>query len=104
MVATVTKTAPATGPRLYVYYRVGEGDLLPTADAVRRLQRHLCAGFAGLRGELLRRPGASGGVVTLMECYYGAADMPALPQALDAAARDAGLPQPRHVELFVALD
>jgi hypothetical protein len=85
--------------RLYVYYRVPEAALADTLAAVRRMQAALAAGHPGLRTELLRRPELRDGEVTLMETYAGALS-PALEAALTAAA--GALPQPRHIERFVA--
>ena len=83
--------------RLYVYYRVDEAALPATVAAVHALQSGLRAAHPGLRAGLQRRPETQLGQVTLMEAYAGAVT-PVLLQALDVAA--AGLPQPRHNEVF----
>lgn len=91
--------SPAAAPqrRLYIYYRVPESALAATLDAVRAVQADLLAAHAGLATELLRRPEAGNGEVTLMEAYGGGLDEARL--AAIAAATSA-LPQPRHHELF----
>jgi hypothetical protein len=86
--------------RLYVYYRVDEAALAATVAAVHALQMALCATHPGLSVGLQRRPETALGQVTLMETYAGAVTLD-LRQALDKAA--AGLPQPRHNEVFDAL-
>ena len=83
--------------RLYIYYAVAESRLAATVAAVRAMQARLSADHPGLQAELLRRPESRDGQVTLMEIYAGGVT-PALLAALDSAA--AGLPQPRHNEVF----
>lgn len=87
--------------RLYVYYKLPEAALPATLAAVRRVQAGLRAAHPGLTAELLRRPEAPGGMVTLMEAYAGA-----LAPAVEAAIAEAtsALPQPRHSERFDLLE
>ncbi|MDE2397512.1 MAG: DUF4936 family protein [Burkholderiales bacterium] len=94
--------------RHYVYYRVHEPDLADACATVAALQRELRAAHPGLEAELLRRPGAAEGFVTLMEVY---AKPPGLEAELgaaievEAAARlGRVLVGPRHVEVFETLD
>ena len=90
-------------PCLYVYYTLPPDALAATVAQVRAQQRSLLQAHAGLRAELLRRPGLNNGQVTLMEAYTGALP-PGLAQALDQAAADAGWPTPRHAEWFEPID
>ena len=83
--------------RLYVYYRVPQATLAATLLAVRAMQAALVAAHPGLRAQLMRRPEAREGGITLMEAYAGAVS-PALEAAL--AERSRALPQPRHNEYF----
>ena len=83
--------------RLYVYYRVPQAALAATLLAVRAMQAALVAAHPGLRAELMRRPEAREGDITLMEAYAGTVS-PALDAALAACSR--ALPQPRHNEYF----
>jgi hypothetical protein len=87
--------------RLYVYYKVPEAALAATVAAARQVQAALCAAHPGLQADLLRRPEATGGLVTLMETYAGA-----LTPAVEAAIAEAtsALPQPRHSERFIPLE
>lgn len=88
-------------PRLYVYYKLPEATLAATVDAVHRVQAALRAAHPGLQADLLRRPEAPAGLVTLMETYAGA-----LTPAVEAAIAEAtsALPQPRHSERFIPLE
>ena len=86
--------------RMYVYYRVALAALPATAAAAHQMQAALLAAHPGLQAELLRRPGAPAGEVTLMEVYAGPLT-PALQAAITQAT--ATLPQPRHSERFETL-
>jgi hypothetical protein len=88
--------------RHYVYYRVPQAQL---AEAVAVIQA-LHAGLqqAGVSPELLRRPGAVNGQVTLMDVYT-LAELDALAfEARAAAALAPWLDGQRHVEIFDRLD
>jgi hypothetical protein len=78
--------------RRYVYYRVREADLAAATAALRALPGDV---------ELLRRPEANDGFVTLMEVHRG--DDPAL-EARCAAAIAPWLQGVRHVEVFAPLE
>lgn len=99
-----TATAADGQARLYVYYKLPPADLGAAVAAARGLQARLCAEHPGLRAELLRRPESPAGQVTVMEAY-AADDAAALGTGFQArlaeAAAQAGLPQPRHTELFI---
>ena len=95
-------TDSATLLHLYVYYQVAESDLAAAVAAVRAMQATLVAAHPGLQADLLRRPELNDGRVTLMETYAGGVT-PALQDALDLAARQWSLPQPRHNEVFEPL-
>ena len=88
-----------------VYYKLPADAHAAWAPQVRTLQAALAARTPGLVCELLRRPQASDGVQTWMETYRADVEGPAqgLVDTIDAAARAAGLPQPRHTEVFVPL-
>ena len=89
--------------RIYVYYRIAQTDLYAVRETVQALQARLCADHAGLRAELLRRPEAAEGQLTLMETYACEQGIDAaLQAAIEAAASHAGLAGPRHVEAFVS--
>ena len=89
--------------RIYVYYRIAQADLDAVREKVLALQARLCADHAGLRAELLRRPEAAEGQLTLMEIYVCEQGIDAVLQAaIEAAASYAGLAGPRHVEAFVS--
>jgi hypothetical protein len=89
--------------RIYVYYRIAQADLDAVREKVLALQARLCADHAGLRAELLRRPEAAEGQLTLMEIYVCEQGIDAaLQAAIEAAASYAGLAGPRHVEAFVS--
>jgi len=96
---------------LYVYYRVAPADWRAAVQAVRELQRRLCAEHPGLIARVLRRPGASADAVTLMEIYAfddgrRAGVDAALRSRIDEAARPLApwLAGPRQTEVFDALD
>jgi hypothetical protein len=78
--------------RRYVYYRVREADLAAAAAALGALPGEV---------ELLRRPGADDGLVTLMEVHRN--EDPAL-EAQCAAAVAPWLQGVRHVEVFAPLE
>jgi hypothetical protein len=89
--------------RIYVYYRIAQADLDAVREKVLALQARLCADHAGLRAELLRRPEAAEGQLTLMEIYVCEQGIDAaLQAAIEAAASYAGLAGPRHLEAFVS--
>lgn len=67
-------SGPAHGNRLYVYYRVPAPLLASTLAQARRLQQGLREAHPRLQAELLRRPGAPLGEVTVMETYALRAD------------------------------
>ena len=77
--------------RRYVYYRVREGDLEAAGAALRALHGDV---------DLLRRPGASDGLVTLMELHRS--DDATL-EARCAAAVAPWLQGVRHIEVFAPL-
>ena len=96
-------TAPA-GRRLFVYYRVPGAELSTVVAAVRELQAALRARHPCLKAALLRRPELRDGAVTLMETYAAAGGIDdVFAAAIERHATDAGLPQPRHVEVFEPL-
>jgi uncharacterized iron-regulated membrane protein len=88
-------------PMLYVYYKLPAERVPAVAAEVRRVQAALCRAHPGLQADLLRRPEAPDGVVTLMETYAGA-----LTPAVEAAIAEAtsALPGPRHSERFIPLE
>jgi len=89
--------------RIYVYYRIAQADLNAVREKVLALQASLCTDHAGLRAELLRRPESAEGQLTLMETYACEHGIDAaLQAAIEAAASQAGLAGPRHVEAFVS--
>lgn len=91
--------------RLYVYYRCAATALGEIAATARAMQTALAALHPGLATELLRRPEIRDGQVTLMEVYAGLPverDSADFEEQLARAARQVALPQPRHVERFIA--
>ena len=84
--------------RHYVYYRVPQARLAEALVAVRSLHAAL-----GAAVELLRRPGLSNGLVTLMEVYQLEDDAVQALEAGAAAALAPWLDGPRHIEVFEAL-
>jgi hypothetical protein len=92
--------------RLFIYYRVDVARAQGALAAVGRMQAALCARHAGLRAELLRRPGSTDSEVTVMETYT--LDAPSgigerLQAEIEAAAAQAlagWLSGARHVEVF----
>jgi hypothetical protein len=83
--------------KFYVYYRVAARDAAAAIASVRALHAGLRG--RGLTAELLRRPGAAAGDVTLMEVY---ADEAAAAEGETASA--AWRIGARHVEAFEPLD
>ena len=91
---------------LYIYYRVAEADLVAACVAARTMQQQICTRYPGLQTDLLQRPQAVDGAVTLMETYTA---LPAncalvmLQTDIEHAAQSmsAGLRVPRHVEVFI---
>ncbi len=92
-----------SGPCLFVYYRLAPAQLAATVASVRAMQSALNQAHAGLRADLLRRPGLQDDQVTLMETYSGALP-PDLAATLAQVARQGNWPQPRHAEGFEPLD
>lgn len=90
--------------RLFVYYRVAIADLPTAVAAVRELQDALRARHPGVDAALLRRPETRDGTATLMETYAAPGGVDdALAADIERLAVDAGLPGPRHVEVFEPL-
>ncbi len=90
--------------RHYVYYRVAQADLAPAVAAVTALQSALRARLPGLGAELLRRPAAKDGQVTLMEVWtFGAGHDVQAVEAEAAAAMAPWCRDGRHLEVFEPL-
>ena len=87
--------------RHYVYYRVPEAQLQAALAALQPLHAELRRGGTAL--ELLRRPGAPQGRVTLMEVYSLDDAAAAAFEARAAAALAPWLDGQRHVEQFEPL-
>jgi hypothetical protein len=87
--------------RHYVYYRVPEAQLQDALVALRPL--HAGLRRDGTAVELLRRPGAPQGRVTLMEVYALDATAAVAYEAAAAAALAPWLDGQRHVEQFEPL-
>ncbi|HZV65682.1 MAG TPA: DUF4936 family protein [Telluria sp.] len=89
---------------LYIYYQVREQHAAALMPRVRAMQAALVARH-GVAGQLKRRPEARDGLQTWMEIYP--ATGAGFEAALDAAVRDAALPEliegPRHTEVFTDL-
>lgn len=85
---------------LYVYYKVPAAQAAALQPAVAALQQALAEAH-GVQPQLKRRPGEQDGVQTWMEIYPGVSE--GFCAALDAAVTQAGLPGPRHTEIFVDL-
>lgn len=90
---------------LYVYYKVRDEDAARLAPLVRALQARV-AGVAGApAAQIKRRPASRDGLQTWMEVYPAVAE--GFPEALEAAAADAGLADllagPRRAEVFMEL-
>ena len=93
-----------TSAVLCVYYKLPAEQHADWAPRVRLCQARVLAQWPGLVAELLQRPDAKEGMETWMETYRHANGLgPALQDAIQQAAVDAGLPAPRHTECFVAL-
>ena len=96
----------ASSPRWFIYYRVHLDDLPVVQATVHRYQAELRSSHPALVAQLLRRPHAAEGLVTLMETYalngQAAADA-AVPAAIEMAARPIArwLRSERHIEEFV---
>jgi transposase len=88
--------------RHYVYYRVPEAQLAPALQALRPLHAELRR--LGAAVELLRRPDAPQGRVTLMDVYSLDDAAAAAFEARAAAALAPWLDGQRHVEQFEPLD
>ena len=112
---TIDAPAPPTARygrrRVYVYYRVAAPQAESAVATALALQSRLCARHGGLRAELMRRPQAAEGQVTLMETYArdAAVDIDGIDAALmrdiDAEASRAFAHLAlgaRHVEVFDA--
>lgn len=92
------------GRRLFVYYRVPVAELSTSVACARALQAALRADHPALDAGLWRRPEPRDGAVTLMETYASRDGIdPTLADTIERRAADAGLPQPRHVEVFEPL-
>ena len=90
--------------RRYVYYRVATADVAAAAAAVAAFQRRWQAGGPGRVAELLRRPGETDGLVTLMEVYACADAAAAVAVETDAARATAAWRRgERHLEVFEPL-
>jgi len=90
--------------RHYVYFRVAAADVEAAVTAIVSMQAALRARHAALRAELLRRPAADDGLVTLMEVYGFAAGHDTAAIAAEAAAASARWCRgTRHVEAFDTL-
>jgi hypothetical protein len=89
---------------LYIYYQVREQHAAALMPRVRAMQATL-AERHGVAGQLKRRPEATDGLQTWREIYP--ATGAGFEAALDAAVRDAALPEliegPRHTEVFTDL-
>lgn len=96
-------------PQWFIYYRVATGDLAAVQDCVRHFQQSLQKQWPGLACGLMRRPGDTDGLVTLMETYApthpasGAASLDLLPSRLEQGppALAAWVKGGRHAETFV---
>lgn len=105
-ISLIGSQSDASSPRWFIYYRVHLDDLPDVQVAVHRFQAELRFSHPALVAQLLRRPHAANGLVTLMETYAlngDAALVAALPAAIELAARPLGrwLRSERHVEMFV---
>lgn len=90
---------------LVVYYKVAAARHAELAPRVRAFQSKLMAQHPGLACELLQRPGTADAGETWMETYrHAPALADALIDSIEQAAAAAGLPAPRHVEVFVPLN
>ena len=93
-------------PSLYIYYRVTEAELAVACRIARAMQQQICCRYPGLQTDLLKRPQAVAGVITLMEIYT---DLPACCELVDlqidiersSEVLSVYLQSTRHVEVFV---
>ncbi len=95
--------------RLYVYYRLPEARWPALLPALEQLQARCRTAMPGLRAELLRRPGSSDGLITVMETYAAEAGIDAaqerrIESAFIGLFQELALPVQRHVEIFETLD
>lgn len=91
---------------VYIYYRVAEADLATACAVARAMQQQICARYPGLQTDLLQRPQAVSGIVTLMEIYTtlpATCELAVLQTDIEQAALSmpAVLQVPRHVEVFI---
>lgn len=91
---------------LYIYYRVAETDLATACAAARAMQQQICTRYPGLQTDLLQRPQAVDGVVTLMEIYTvlpAACELLILQTDIERLIHSmpAVLQVPRQVEVFI---
>lgn len=89
---------------LYVYYKIDEADLAAVLPAVLAFQSSLRGEHAGLQTTLMRRPGAAGGLLTLMEsCRVATPGSTRLREQLaqGPASLQPWLRGERHLEEFV---
>lgn len=91
--------------RLYIYYRVPELRLPELLPLLQRAQFDCLARIAGLRADVLRRPEAADGWVTVMETYASEHGIDeAAQQLIEARVGQVfaalALDVPRHVEVF----
>ncbi len=102
--ADTSDTNACRGGLLCVYYKVPQDRHATLASEVARFQQAQQAAWPGLVCERLQRPQASDCLETWMETYrHPSAALPALAASIAQAAAQAGLPGPRHAELFVPL-
>lgn len=89
---------------LYVYYKLPAARHDELVPSVRHFQAGLLEAWPGLACELLQRPGAADGQETWMETYRHATALTSeMIESIAQAAALAGLPSPRHTEIFVPL-
>lgn len=93
-----------SGEGVYIYYSVPVDQHGSCARQVHQFQAMLKSQWPGLVAELLQRPEASAGMETWMETYRQERGLGLeLLRAIQQGAIDAGLPSPRHTELFIPL-
>ena len=91
---------------LYVYYRVPLAHLVALAEAASAMQAELCRQTPGLTAQLMRRPKAQDGQVTVMEIYHHVSGVDAqVDAAINAASKVLSglIAGPRQVEHFAPL-
>ena len=89
---------------LYVYYKVPAALHAEVAPQVRAFQNKLIEQHDGLACELLQRPAAADAIETWMETYRHATGLTeAVIDSIVQEAAAAGLPSPRHTEVFIPL-